>query len=524
MNIKNSQKGQLIISVIGILLFLMVIIPALIFWVNNQAKWSVKQQKTTTAFNLAEAAIDRGVWKLKSSTGTWDQASKGIVITGYNFDVVYKDIPNGEYRIKFSSGPNPKEVTIYGEGKDLTSQEIRAIKAVYRNQVIPGAMISRGIITWANAFSAHWGPIMSHNNINITDANAAKDYFPRKFSRQVVQCTIGSYPRDQNGLNPPNTDNTEWWSDYPVPDLPVLDFVALRSSAAINMATYLEYDSQDSYYKYYLWKKCYPLGSTPPADWISSATINTLNVIGCSQMSNYTGPKWWLRYNKRKTTGAITTTTLSSCNLGGSSHDGMNHFQNSARHPAAKAGRIWYWDGDVVFTGSVGADGGAIIGSIIVRGNLTNYWGDNLKWYDIGLENCKVPSEAWKEYTIINKSGNNTYYDTTAKNEYPADDGLKKNRSTFKFGEETWTRGTNPPSAENTDIGLKGFLYVGGNFQMERAMDYYGAVWVVGDVARATGLAEQSIIFFDENLDLPSLNVVLVRKSWDEIQPSSTSW
>jgi len=459
-----ENKGQVILIVFAILFFLLVIIPGFIIWIQNEVKWSVKQKKSTTAFNLAEAGIDRGVWKIKSSTATWDQAAKGIVIQGYNFDVIYDDISGGYYRIKFSSGPLSKQVTIISEGKDASSKETRAIKAIYQNQVIPGSVISRGVITWANAFECHWGPIMAHGNINITDAVAAKKYYPRKYSRQVVS-SVPSYPRDTNGLNPPNTDGVEWWSDYPVPDLPVLDFAALRSSAAATTTISL------------------PSTGT----W----TVNTLNVYGCSKMTNYTGPKWWYNY--------ATKTNYSTCNLGGNNHNGLPHFQNPARHPLALKNRTWYWDGDVIWTGDVGADGSAMRGTVIIRGNFTNYCGDNLSFQG------DVPSNAWEEYQKI---------DTASTNQYPADNGYHTNRQTFNFGSETWTDG---PSASNTDVGLDGFLYVGGNFDMERAMDYYGAVWVVGNVSRATGMSEYSIVFFKDSLDLPALNVVLVRKSWSEI-------
>lgn len=70
-------------------------------------------------------------------------------------------------------------------------------------------------------------------------------------------------------------------------------------------------------------------------------------------------------------------------------------------------------------------------------------------------------------------------------------------------------------------MGIKGFLYVGGNYNIEGPMDIYGAVWVVGNVSKAVG-AERTIIFYDENLDLPTLNVVLLRRSWQEIPPSGT--
>lgn len=521
----KKEKGQILIIVLAILMFLIIVIPPLVEWISNQARWSEKQYKKSIAFNLAQAGIDRGLWVLKSSTATWELVSEGGVIPGYNFDVVYNDISGGVYRVRFTSGTTSREVKIIAEGRDEKLNEVVAIEAEYRNQVIPGAVISKGIITWANAFSAHWGPIMAHNNINITDANAAKEYFPRKFSRQVVT-SVPSYPRDENGLNPPNS-GFDWWSDYPVPDLPQLDFTTLRSSAATNVAVYLSYSGEDSTYKYYLWKDWQPIGATPPSDWISSATVNTLNVYACSKMTDYNGPKWWIIYRKKKTTGAISqASTLSSCNLGGNSHNGQKHFQNPWRHPLHAANRVWYWDSDVIFTGSTGDDGCGIIGTVIVQGNLTNYCGDNLNYNEIGLSNCKIPPDAWQEYKYLTAkkavdSEDDLNKDTSATNEYPGDDGYQRVRSTFRFGAETWSGG---PTAANTDLGLKGFLYVGGDLNIEGQMDYYGALWVVGNVSRATGVSERSIIFYDDSLDLPALNVVLVRRSWKEIKPSSLPW
>jgi hypothetical protein len=289
---------------------------------------------------------------------------------------------------------------------------------------------------------------MAHNNINITDANAAQDYFPRKFSKQVVTCNSKGYARDQNGLTPPNTDGVEWWSDYTVPDLPILDFVALRSSAA---------------------------------------ATGTLNVYGCKK----TGATWDGR---------------SSCT--GSNH--TKHFGNPWRHPDHLKKYVWYWDNDVEWIGGTGANGSGINGTVIVRGNLTLNVGDNYSYTG------PVPADAWMEYAKITKTAG----DTSAQNEYPADDGFQKNRSTFNFGNETWSGG---PADYNTDIGIRGFVYVGGDLDIKGPLDINGAVWVVGDVLKAVG-SERCVVFFDETLDVPSLNVVLVRQSWDEILPSDTTW
>ncbi|MFN0118271.1 MAG: hypothetical protein ACKVQC_08300 [Elusimicrobiota bacterium] len=457
----KKEQGFFLPMIVGIIFVGLILLPALVTWVQHDSKQAVKVSKSNVAFNLAETGADRGMWKLKSSTSTFAQAKVGQVITGYNFDTVYTDDvtgSGGKYRIKFSSGPNSREVTVLAEGKDIKTGETRAVKAVFKNQTFGGAMISGGVITWANAFSAHWGPIMAHNNINITDANAAQDFFPRKFSRQVVQCTIGSYDRDTNGLTAPNTDSTEWWSDYSVPELPILDFATLRSSA--------------------------------------SAT-STLNFLACSKMGSYTGTKYW----------------SGNCNVGGKNHNGLLHFQNPWNQPNARKQYVFYWDGDVIWTGSTGSEGAGIWGTVVVRGNFTNYTGDNYSYTG------SVPSSAYEEYSKISK----TVGDTSAKNEYPADDGSKKNRSTFSFGGETWTGGKSPPPAGNTDVGIRGLLYIGGDWNIEGAMDVNGVIWVAGNVSKAVG-AERTIVFYNDALDVPTLNVILTRQSWDEVSPTASTW
>jgi hypothetical protein len=201
------------------------------------------------------------------------------------------------------------------------------------------------------------------------------------------------------------------------------------------------------------------------------------------------------------------------CKVGSSNHNGLFHMQNTWNHPLARKNYCWYWDGDVRFTGDVGTEGNGIWGTVVVRGNLTNDAGDNYSYTGT------VPANAWEEYAKISKSAG----DTSAKNEYPADDGYQKNRLTFNFGGETWTGGLSPPPAANTDVGFRGLVYVGGNFDIQGPADINGAVYVVGNISKAVG-SERTIVFYDDTLNVPTLNVVLVRISWNEIAPSSTTW
>jgi len=459
---KNSH-GQVLIGVIAFFTFLLIITPAVIKWIQQESIWATTERRESKAFNLAEAAVERGVWKLKSSTETFANARSGVIISSYNFDTSFLDVVSGgNYRIRFTAGPGTNQVTVTGEGRDLAKKEVRAVQAVYENQSIPGPLLTTGNIGLSGVFEPHWGPVMAQGNITISGAAAANS-FPRKMSKGVVSSLVAP-SRDTNGLTPPNTDNVEWWSGYNVPDLPVLDFTTMRASAAAN------------------------------------GTLNYYNVNTSSTghvLTGYSGG----HYNdcRTPTDGAF------------ASH--ANHFYDPEHHPRSKSNLIWYWDGDVILTGGCWVSGSCdgtshrmgLRGTFIIRGNLTIATGDNYT-----IANAPVPSTAWREYQRI---------DTSSANQYPADNGLRANRSTFNMGSESWTGG---PSTTNTDVGIRGFIYVGGNFSiLTNGMgDFFGALWIVGNATNAN-TAEKSLVFFDSSLDVPVLNVVLVQQSWREITPST---
>ena len=82
-----SRRGQMAITmVISVLLLLLIAIPMMDTYVKNEAKWTVKERKSTLAFHLAEAGLDRAVWRLNEKSTNWDDAALGTVFTGYNND------------------------------------------------------------------------------------------------------------------------------------------------------------------------------------------------------------------------------------------------------------------------------------------------------------------------------------------------------------------------------------------------------------------------------------------------------
>jgi type II secretory pathway pseudopilin PulG len=463
---RRSRGGFALATVIMILLLLMIIVPLMVMWVQNDTKISMKNQRGTTAFNLAEAAVDRGYWKIKSSTITWNQALSGQPLAGYEFDATYTDVSGGSYRIDVSSS-GVNQVTVVGEGRDNSTSEVRAIRAVFLNQTVYSPLISNGNFTSSKVLCAFWGPIMAQGDFNMTDDVAAKRYFPRKFAKGVVT-GHGSNLRDVNGLNPPNTDNVEWWSDYQyVPELPVLDFDALRSSAA------------------------------------ATGTLNRYN-----NKTDYNGSPC------KTNTIVIGTTTYSICKA-------------FPAQPLDDSGpsQVWYWDGDLTIEGF---DGGGSCGyansnygfkgTLIVRGSLT------IRGAGCYHFSGPVPAQAYLDhYKLLQNT-----YDTSAPGEYPADIGYQVNKTTFNFGTEYFQPYPGAGNGYLNTVGERGFTYVGGDLNVigpSGYMDFVGAVWVVGNVNGSGGSANAFCgVFFNDQLSLPTLNVVLVRKSWQEISPNPQAW
>jgi len=470
----KNRKGFILPVVILVFVLLMLIVPVMVRWVQDDTKLSVKDQKASIAFNLAEAAVDRGYWKVKGSTITFGSVMAGAPLAGYNFDVAYTDIQGGTYRISVSSGPGPHDITIIGEGKDLGGIETRAVKAVFSNHTIYSPIITNGNFTAREMLAAFWGAIMAQGNYDMTNGNVAQRYFPRKYAKGVVTGQ-GAYLRDTNGLNPPNTDGEEWWSDYQyVPELPVIDTVVLKASATAT-GTVNRYDLKSSY------------GTSP-----------------CKN-TNAPGPP-----------------------LGpGSPYSICKKFPNQ---PANDSGPdlVWYWDGDVRLEGYEG--GGdcsdyanpsknyGFKGKLIVMGNLTNNAAGCYKFTDT------VPAEAWRDHNKLEK---NTW-DTTAANEYPGDTGLHQNKITFNYGTETFHTYPSDSNWYHHTVGMRGFTYVRGIFDIIGPggfMDFIGAVWVVGDVTTHGGAGGGFCgVFFDDKLEVPTINVVLVRQSWQEVTPSALAW
>lgn len=570
------RAGFLLPGVLFILLFLMIIVPVMVKWVQDDTKISTKDQASSLAFNLAEAAVDRGYWKLKSSTATYASVFAGGALAGYRFDATYRDVPGGSYRVYVASGPSSDQVTIIGEGRNADGKETRSIKAVFTNTSVLGAIITGANLNATGASIVHWGPILAMGDITVSGGGLTNG-FPRKLSRQVVR------PFDPTGdVNPSNTDNVEWWSDYDVPELPDFDFTTMRASAAatgtlncddVNVEVYTPVttpclgtactdpgadcsctvatfgsacvdpgggcacdanaclggactdpggscsctgtgkarvctgagcpDSDGAGSNCVCSKRCTGWSCTDagsPCDY-----INTCSGTGCAD-SDGAGSGCACDNNVSTTTSTGMNCCSSAyyggpvtCSYGGSGC--VNCSVNNIYDYSTMRNKdyTWYWDNNVNWAGRNG-----LRGSVIVRGNLGVSGGDN---YNPGHA-LAVPASAWKEYKKI---------DTASTNQYPGDTGYQSNAATYTMGTCGMTCEGGPLGA---DLGVYGFLYVGGDFNRTGDSDVYGAMWVQGAVSGAGN----TMVFYDAKLKLPTLNVVLIKESWEEQAPNPSAW
>jgi hypothetical protein len=197
-----GRGGQVITAAIVALLIIAVFIPVIVHFVNQESRWSVKQKRTTNAFHLAEAGVDRGIWKLTEADQNWEDAADGVDIDGYADDVEYDDIQGGLYKIDISSGPASNQVTITAKGRDTSTNEMRAVQAVYSKAAINAGLHVEGGLTYKPNLHVHWGPVVTYTSIDQSPG----DYFPRKYSKGQI---VG---RDTTNNPPNNTDSLEYWA------------------------------------------------------------------------------------------------------------------------------------------------------------------------------------------------------------------------------------------------------------------------------------------------------------------------
>src|SRR5437879_927908 len=182
-----EEQGQVRLIAILLLTVLSIVIPAVVWWANQDMRASVRQKKSTGAFHLAEAGIDRARWRLGQDSSVWTATSTGTV-SGYNFDVTYTDVPGGTYSISISSEPsNASQRIVIGVGRDISGKEVRTIKAVFKKPgvILQAALASGDHMQMKGSAAVHWGPIMSLPVIDMNGMSTVPRY-PRLYSQNNI--------------------------------------------------------------------------------------------------------------------------------------------------------------------------------------------------------------------------------------------------------------------------------------------------------------------------------------------------
>jgi len=208
-------------------------VAALVQLTQQTGKSAVGFKKEETIYQLAEAAVERGIWKLMSDQSYWGLVGSGTPITGYNNDVTYQDFPSpqapmGSYKIKIEKDPmDSAKRIITGVAKDAAGANVYAIQATFTKVDIDSAVQIRAggkkKNKWRNDLIVHWGPVVMYNNIKLEGAAKNREW-PQKYSTGYID------PRDTNP-SPPNTDNLEYWTYQSLGTPPPIDFDYYRQAA-----------------------------------------------------------------------------------------------------------------------------------------------------------------------------------------------------------------------------------------------------------------------------------------------------
>lgn len=257
----GSRTGQILVVVLLLMMVLSVMVPLMVTYVQNEAKWTNKEGRNTQAFHLAEAGTEKALLELSLSTQTWNQIQKCTFSTPNNpcspanfaFDQSYTDVSGGEYAIYITSGPpgTSQQAQVFAVARDANHQETRSLKVIYSNGTLGNVAIlgGKGVQVSGNNLTVEWGAIESPNPI-VSNGDA----HPNLYSAASISGITGAPPGATSAITLPHCDspNCWWWHsfDNQIPPLPVIDFNFYRSSAqALGAAGQTACGNGTSYYQ-----------------------------------------------------------------------------------------------------------------------------------------------------------------------------------------------------------------------------------------------------------------------------------
>lgn len=234
----RNQRGQAMmgtVMVIGVVA--MAFIAAVVYKNMGTSKASVASSKSISAYEIANAAIQKGIWALNLNSDNWNTVGTAGTLTGYDGTTIFTDIPGGSYKLLINSGPGADDRTITAYAKDNSATpEYRGLKVVLTKGSTQFGPLMGYKIHLKKRAKIHWGPIYAYDSLTLE--GKSKVFFPQLYS-------VGKITHLDTSAALPNTDGVRWWSfNYTpgVPSWPKLDLEYYKALAQAQGTYYAKGD------------------------------------------------------------------------------------------------------------------------------------------------------------------------------------------------------------------------------------------------------------------------------------------
>lgn len=103
----------------------------------------------------------------------------------------------------------------------------------------------------------------------------------------------------------------------------------------------------------------------------------------------------------------------------------------------------------------------------------------------------------------------------------------------FRFGGAQWNipETGQPASYNDSVIAIDGLVFVQGNLIIKNAnANIHGVLWVNGNIINQTGMTAPTAtdpslsVFYNDQLNVPTLDVLVVQDAWMKFPPTATHW
>lgn len=227
MNKIRGEQGQaMMATVAAISIIALIFISAVVYQSMLRSKSSVNSSKGITAYEIANAAIQKGEWALYQQTSNWTLVEGGGVIPGYDGNAIFTDVPGGQYKVLIAAASGVNSIMIKAFAKDNSpTPQYAGLEVVLSKPTSPFGALMAYKIHLTRRTNVHWGPIYAYSSIHLEDH--ADLYYPQIFS-------MGKITPLDTSPTPPNTDGKQWWAFDATPGVPTwpnIDFAYYKALA-----------------------------------------------------------------------------------------------------------------------------------------------------------------------------------------------------------------------------------------------------------------------------------------------------